>query len=155
MDRARDGYGPLEPYEQRRLQRERRRSAAGRSPTGLNRGLYRLEWRDEINRTEFGLKRDHCSIENSPGGAHPGTEQRAMSGSLMLRMVPGMFDRLCLSQSTDRNDTDYEEDRQELEGGTIHRQTTQCDLAECYRMPERSVKTATRTGPPAELGPML
>jgi hypothetical protein len=52
-----------------------------------------------------------------------------------------------LSQPTDRNDTEYEEDRQELEGGTIHRQTIQCDPAECYRMPERPVKTATRTAP--------
>ena len=102
---------------------------------------------DEIDRTEFGLKRDHRSIENRPGSAHPGTEQRAMGSSLMLRMVPGMLNRLSLSQPTDRNDTEYKEDRQELEGGTIHRQTIQCDLAECYRTPERSVKPATCTAP--------
>ena len=100
---------------------------------------------DEIDRTEFGLKRDHRRIENHPGSAHPGTEQRAVCGSLMLRMVSGMLDRLCLSQSTDRNDAEYEEDREELEGGTIHRQTIQCDLPECYRKPERSVKPATGT----------
>ncbi len=45
-----------------------------------------------------------------------------MRGSLMLGMVPGMLDRLSLSQSTDRNDTEYEEDREELESSTIHRQ---------------------------------
>ena len=102
---------------------------------------------DEIDRTEFGLKRDHRRIENHPGSAHPGTEQRAMGGSLMLCMVSGVLNRLGLSQSTDRNDTEYEEDRQKLEGGTIHRQTIQCDLDECYRMPERPVKPATRTAP--------
>ena len=47
---------------------------------------------DEINRIEFSVKRDHRSIENRPGGTHPGTEQRAMRSSLMLGMVPGMFD---------------------------------------------------------------
>ena len=78
--------------------------------------------RDECNRTEFGLKRDHRRIENRPGGAHPGAEQSAVCGSLMLGMVPGMLDRLSLSQSTDRNDTEYEEDREELESSTIHRQ---------------------------------
>jgi hypothetical protein len=30
-----------------------------------------------------------------------------MGGSLMLGMVPGMFDRLSLSQSTDGKDTDH------------------------------------------------
>lgn len=102
---------------------------------------------DEIDRTEFGLKRDHRRIENYPGSAHPGTEQRAMGSSLMLCMVPGMLNRLSLSQSTDSNDTEYEEDRQEFEDGTIHRQITHCDLAECYRMAERPVKPVTRTGP--------
>jgi hypothetical protein len=48
--------------------------------------------RDECNRTEFGLKRDYRSIENCSGGTHPGAEQGAMSGSLMLGMVPGMLD---------------------------------------------------------------
>jgi len=33
-----------------------------------------------------------------------------MSGSLMMGMVPGMFDRLCLCQSTDGKDTeDYDD----------------------------------------------
>ncbi len=104
---------------------------------------------DEIDRTEFGLKGDHRRIENRPGGAHPGTEQGAMRSSLMLCMVPGMLDRLSLSQSTDRNDTEYEEDREELESGTIHRQTTQCNLSQVYWMLMRSVKTATCTGAPA------
>lgn len=48
--------------------------------------------RDESNRTEFGLKRDHRTIENRPGGTHPGAEYGAMRSSLMLGMVPGMFD---------------------------------------------------------------
>ena len=57
--------------------------------------------RDERNWTEFGLKRDHCGIENGPGGAHPGAKHGAMRGSLMMGMVPGMLDRLRLSQSPD------------------------------------------------------
>ena len=52
--------------------------------------------RDERNGTEFGLKRDHRRIENRPGGTHPGAEQGAVCGSLMMGMVPGMFDRLRL-----------------------------------------------------------
>jgi hypothetical protein len=48
--------------------------------------------RDEGNRTEFGLKRDHCTIENRSGGTHPGAEHGAMRGSLMMGMVPGMLD---------------------------------------------------------------
>ena len=48
--------------------------------------------RDEFNETEFGLKRDHRTIENLPGGTHPGAEQGAMRGSLMMGMVSGMLD---------------------------------------------------------------
>jgi hypothetical protein len=85
---------------------------------------------DKSNRTEFGMKRDHRRIENCPGGTHPGAEQGAMRGSLMLGMVPGMFDRLGLSQSADGKDANHQEDRQELEGTVVHRKTTQCDLVE-------------------------
>ena len=88
--------------------------------------------RDERDGTEFGLKGDHRRIENRPGGTHPGAEQGAMCGSLMLGMVPGMLDRLRLSQSADGKDTEHQEDRQEFEGAVVHRKTTQCDLAECY-----------------------
>ena len=63
--------------------------------------------RDEGNRTEFGLKRDHCTIENLPGGTHPGAEHGAMRGSVMMGMVSGMLDRLRLSQSADGKDTEY------------------------------------------------
>ena len=63
--------------------------------------------RDERDETEFGLKGNRRRIENRPGGTHPGAEQGAMCGSLMLGMVPCMFDRLSLSQSADGKDTDY------------------------------------------------
>ena len=53
-----------------------------------------------------------------------------MRGSLMLGMVPGMFDRLCLSQSADGQDTEHEEDRHEFKGGVMHQKTTQCDSGE-------------------------
>ena len=81
--------------------------------------------RDERNRTHFGLKCDHCSIENGPGSTHPGAEERAMCGSLMMGMVPGMLDRLRLCQSADRKNTECEENRQELEDSVAHQQTTQ------------------------------
>ncbi len=76
--------------------------------------------RDECNRTEFGLERDHRSIENRPGGTHPGAEQGAMGGSLMLGMVSGMLDRLSLSQSADGEQAEYQEDREIFEGAMAH-----------------------------------
>jgi hypothetical protein len=84
------------------------------------------EW-DEIYETEFGLKRDHRRIENRPGSTHPGAEHGAMRGSLMMGMVPGMLDRLRLSQSADGKDTENQEDRHEFEGDVVHQKTTQCD----------------------------
>ena len=66
------------------------------------------------------MKRDHRTIENLPGGTHPGAEHGAMGGSLMVGMVPGMLDLLCLSQSADGKDTEHQEDRHELEGGVVH-----------------------------------
>jgi hypothetical protein len=54
-----------------------------------------------------------------------------MRGSLMMGMVLGMFDRLRLRQSADGQDTEYEEDRHELEDCVVHQRATQCDLAEC------------------------
>ena len=47
-----------------------------------------------------------------------------MSGSLMLGMVPGMFDRLGLSQSADGKDTEYQEDRDELADFQVHHENT-------------------------------
>jgi len=88
------------------------------------------EW-DEINETEFGLKRDHRTIENLPGGTHPGAEHGAMRGSLMMGMVPSMLDQLRLSQSADGKDADHQEDRHELEDCVVHQKTTQCDSVEC------------------------
>ena len=43
-----------------------------------------------------------------------------MGGSLMLGMVPGMFDRLRLCQSSDGKNAQYQEDRQELDDGVVH-----------------------------------
>ena len=75
---------------------------------------------DEIDRTEFSLKRDDRRVENCPGGTHPGAKQGAVCGSLMLGMVPGMFDRLCLCQSADGKDAKHQEDRQEFNDGAVH-----------------------------------
>jgi hypothetical protein len=83
--------------------------------------------RDEINRTEFGLKRDHRTIKNRPCGTHPGTEHGAVRGFLMMGMVPGMLDRLRLRQSADGKDAEHQEDRHEFEDDSVHQKTTQCD----------------------------
>jgi hypothetical protein len=69
--------------------------------------MRRIEERDDIYGTEFGPKRNYRTIENRPGGTHPGTEQGAVGGSLMLGMVPGMLDRLRLSQSADGKETEH------------------------------------------------
>ena len=76
---------------------------------------------DECNRTEFCLKCDYCGIENRPCCTHPGAEQGAMSGRLMLGMVPCMFDRLSLSQSADGKEAEHQEDREIFEGAAFHR----------------------------------
>ena len=114
----------LRADEQRRLQRERGRGAAGRSLTQLDRGLRRIGERHEIDQTEFGLKRDHCTVEQRPGGAHPRTQDCAMGGSLVMGMVPGMLDRLSLCQSADRQDTAHQEDRDEFENSVVHQYAT-------------------------------
>ena len=44
-----------------------------------------------------------------------------MGGSLMLGMVPGMFDRLSLCQSAYGKNTEHQEDRQEFEDAVVHR----------------------------------
>ena len=54
-----------------------------------------------------------------------------MRRSLMLSMVSGMLDRLCLSQSADGKDAEHQEDRDEFEDDAVHQKTTQCDLVEC------------------------
>ena len=85
---------------------------------------------DERNKTEFCLKSNYRRIENRSGGTHPGTEHGAMRGSLMLGMMPGMFDRLRLSQSADGQDTEHQQNRDEFEDTVVHQKTTQCDLGE-------------------------
>jgi hypothetical protein len=86
-----------------------------------------MEDRDEINGTEFGLKRDYRTIENLPSGTHPGAEHGAMCGSLMMSVVPGMFDQLRLRQSADGKDAEHQEDRRKFEDGVVHQHSTECD----------------------------
>jgi hypothetical protein len=62
---------------------------------------------DEINGTEFGLKRDHRTIENLSRGTHPGAEHGPMCGSLMMGMVRGMLDQLRLRQSADKKKAEH------------------------------------------------
>ena len=53
-----------------------------------------------------------------------------MCGSLMMGMVPGMLDRLRLSQSADGKDTEHEEDRDEFKDGAFHIHSTECEPGE-------------------------
>jgi hypothetical protein len=79
--------------------------------------------RDERNRTEVGFKRDDRTIEDRPGGTHPGAQHGAMRRSLMMSMVSGMFDRLRLSQSADGQKAEHQEDRQEFDATVVHEKT--------------------------------
>jgi len=54
--------------------------------------MRRMGERDESDRIEVSLKRNYRTIENRPGGAHQGTEHGAMRRSLMVGMMPRMFD---------------------------------------------------------------
>jgi hypothetical protein len=102
--------------ERLQLQRERGRSAAGSSPARFGRVSCRLGERHESNYTAFGRDQNHRTVEYRPGGTHPGAEQSAVGGCLMLGMVSGMFGRLCLSQTADGQDTEHQHDRDELTG---------------------------------------
>lgn len=86
---------------------------------------------DESNRIEFSLKRDHRTIENRPGGAHPGAEHSTMRGSLMMGMVPGMLYRLRLSQSADGKDEEHQKNRQEFEDSAVHEHSPEFNSGEC------------------------
>ncbi len=44
-----------------------------------------------------------------------------MGGSLVLGMVPCMFDRLGLGQSAYGEEAEHQEDRQVFEGAVVHR----------------------------------
>lgn len=76
--------------------------------------------RDECNQTEVDFKRDFRTVEHRPGGTYPGAEHGAMGGTLMLRMVPGMFDRLRLCESPDGQKAEHQEDRQEFDATVVH-----------------------------------
>jgi hypothetical protein len=43
-----------------------------------------------------------------------------MGGSLMLGVVPGMFDRLGLSQSANGEEAEHQEDREIFEDSVVH-----------------------------------
>ncbi len=79
--------------------------------------------RDEGHRTAFGWDQDCRTIEHRPGGAHPGAEHGPVGGCLMMRMVPGVFDGLRLSESADGQNTEHEQNRQKFEDALVHRQT--------------------------------
>ena len=87
--------------------------------------------RDKSDRTEFCLKRGHRTIEDRPGGAHQGAEHSPMRGSLMMGMVPGMLNRLRLSQSADGKNTEHQKNRQEFEDSAVHEHSPECNWVEC------------------------
>lgn len=46
----------------------------------------------------MGLRGELDSVEHLPGGAHPGTENRAVGGGLVMRVVRRMRDRLRIDE---------------------------------------------------------
>ncbi len=54
-----------------------------------------------------------------------------MRRSLMMGMVPGMFDRLSLRQSADGQDAEHQEDQDKFESGVVHEYSTDYDSTEC------------------------
>ncbi len=61
--------------------------------------------RNERHRTAFGRNQDRRTIKDRPCGTHPGAEQGAVGGCLMLGMVSGMLSCLRLSQTADGQHT--------------------------------------------------
>jgi hypothetical protein len=86
--------------------------------------------RDESDGPEFKLNQDHRTIEHRAGGTHPGAEHGAVCGRLMMGMVSGMLDGLCLCQPANGKDTEYQENRQEFKNAVVHQQMTDCNLFE-------------------------
>lgn len=69
----------------------------------------RAVWFSPRNRRELDEVRDCGTIEDSPGRAHPGTENRAMSGFLMMRIVMGFVrDRLRRGQTANHEKAQHE-----------------------------------------------
>lgn len=68
-----------------------------------------MEERDEWNGTEFGLKRDHRSIEHHPGDTHPGTEHGAMCGFLMMRVMGLVRDGLSGGKPADNKHREHQQ----------------------------------------------
>lgn len=86
---------------------------------------------DEFVGNHFQRNKNGSRFTGLSGGAHPGAEHGAMRSSLMMGMVPGMFDRLSLRQSADGQDTEHQEDRDEFEDNVVHEHSTERDSAEC------------------------
>ena len=80
--------------------------------------------RDKSNKIEFNLKLDHRTVENRSGCTHPGAEHSAVRSRLMMRVVPGMLDRLGLSQSADRKNAEHQDNRQDFEDAVAHQKAT-------------------------------
>lgn len=59
--------------------------------------------------TAFGLDENDWTVEHGPGRAHPGTENCPVSGRLMVRMMPGVFDGLRLSESADGQHAEHKQ----------------------------------------------
>jgi hypothetical protein len=55
----------------------------------------------------FNLNQNNGTIEHRAGCTHPRAEHCSVGGRLMLGVMPGMFSRLRLSQSTDGKDAEH------------------------------------------------
>lgn len=86
---------------------------------------------DKFVGNHFQRNKNGSRFTGLSGCAHPGAEHSAMGGSLVMSMVPGMLDRLGLSQSADGQNTEHQEDRDEFEDSVIHGHSTERNSGEC------------------------
>lgn len=90
----------------------------------FDRQIYRGGYWNGGDGATLGLDEDDRTIEHGPGSTHPGAQHGAVGGRLMVRMVPGVFNRLRLSEPADGQDTEHQQNRQNFEEAVVHRQTT-------------------------------
>ena len=105
--------------------------------------------RDEGDGTAFRRNQDCRTVKYRAGCTHPGAQHGAVGGRLMVRMVPGVFDGLCLREPADGQDTEHQQNRQNFEEAVVHRQTTHDDFGEMIMNGSKPCQAGGVTSTPA------
>jgi hypothetical protein len=69
---------------------------------------------NECDRHTLDLNRNNGVIKHRPRCTHPGAQHGPVIGRLMMGMVFGVSDGLCLSQPAYGQDTEHKDDRQDF-----------------------------------------